>query len=564
MKKLILIWTLALTSVFFGPSSFAKEGDGLLYLPVQDGGRIKPYDTFAREMLQLVYGKTSFQGREAYEIIFTWLLSPQDWQDRDLFEVRHKEVLKQLKLNEDKRWYTANELFDNETFILLRGELRAKQEAKEKLSPYLQALQRLDNQYAIFQELAAGRLLRVAPVAPPTAEEIAAGKGQDTTWVSVANLKEPLQGAFLEMTKKFISKIGPKDSASPSANEKSSEILKALDLSVQNFKDLARAQNPTLYDDTSMVDAEVAYNLFHPFRWAYLCYLISSLLMLIVWIFRKDYFLKGVWFFTILGFCLHIYGFSVRIYLAGRPPVSNMYETVVWVAFGAVLFAMILEYIYKYRFIIFAGTLVGLFSLIIADSAPAVLDPSLQPLEAVLRSNYWLIIHVMPITISYAAFFLAFVLGDIGLIYFLKDAEKYQGQIKAIVLAIYRSIQIGVVFIAPGIVLGGLWADVSWGRFWGWDPKETWALIVLLGYMAILHGRMTSWIRDFGMIASAVIGFNLVIMAWFGVNFVLGAGLHSYGFGAGGVEYVSVFVVIHLLAVLYVGILNKNRGKKTT
>ena len=133
--------------------------------------------------------------------------------------------------------------------------------------------------------------------------------------------------------------------------------------------------------------------------------------MLIAWISRKDFLIKGVWAFTLFGFFLHVYGFSVRIYLAGRPPVSNMYETVVWVAFGAVLFSMILESIYKYRFIIFAGTLVGLFALVIADSAPAVLDPSLQPLEAVLRSNYWLIIHVMPITISYAAFFLAFFLA---------------------------------------------------------------------------------------------------------------------------------------------------------
>ncbi len=541
MKKLILIMTMIFASL-----AFAKEGEGLRYLPVQDGGRVKPYDTFAREMLQLVYGKTTYQGREAYEIIFTWMLAPQDWQERDLFEVRHKEVLKQLKLNDEKRWYTAKELFDNETFQLLRSELRAKQEAKEKLTPYLQALQRLENQFAIFQELAAGRLLRVAP------------PHEGTTWVSVVDLEEPLRASFLEMTKSFISSIG----ATAGGGTASSEVASALDSSVRKFRDLARAQNPTLYEATSKVDAEVGYNLFHPFRWAYLCYFISAVTMLILWISRKDFLIKGVWFFTILGFCLHVYGFSVRIYLAGRPPVSNMYETVVWVAFGAVLFSMILESIYKYRFIIFAGTLVGLFSLVIADSAPAVLDPSLQPLEAVLRSNYWLIIHVMPITISYAAFFLAFVLGDIGLIYYVKGEEKYRDQIKAIVLAIYRAIQIGVVFIAPGIVLGGLWADVSWGRFWGWDPKETWALIVLLGYMAILHGRMTTWIRDFGMIASAVIGFNLVIMAWYGVNFILGAGFHSYGFGAGGVEYVTVFVVFHLLSVLYVGILNKNRGKK--
>jgi cytochrome c-type biogenesis protein CcsB len=542
MKKIFLCLTALWAFSTFSAVAFAKDGDGLRYLPVQDGGRIKPYDTFAREMLQLVYGKQTYQERQAYEIIFTWMLSPQDWQDRDLFEVRNKEVLQQLKLIPEKRWYTGKELFNNESFTLMRAELHNKLESKEKLTPYLQALQRLENQFIVFQELAAGRLLRVAP------------PKEGTTWVSVADLEDPLKGQFLEMTKAFIGQLG-----ASANNSGSSETGKALDVEVQKFKDLARAQNPALYEGSSKVDVEVAYNQFHPFKWAYLCYLLSAVIMLLMWISRRDSLVRGAWVFTLLGFCLHVYGFSVRIYLAGRPPVSNMYETVVWVAFGAVLFSMILEYIYKYRFILFAGTLVGLFSLVIADSAPAVLDPSLQPLEAVLRSNYWLIIHVMPITISYAAFFLAFVLGDIGLVYYIKGEEKYKTQIKAIVMAIYRAIQIGVVFIAPGIILGGLWADVSWGRFWGWDPKETWALIVLLGYMALLHGRMTTWIRDFGMVASAVLGFNLVIMAWYGVNFILGAGLHSYGWSAGGVEYVAVFVGAHLLWVVYVSILRKGR-----
>src|SRR5687768_9741030 len=105
MKKIVLILGFLITSV-----GFAKEGEALRYLPVQDGGRIKPYDTFAREMLQLVYGKQKYQGREAYEIILTLMLSPQDWGDRDLFEVRHKEVLSQLKLNPDERWYSGKEL----------------------------------------------------------------------------------------------------------------------------------------------------------------------------------------------------------------------------------------------------------------------------------------------------------------------------------------------------------------------------------------------------------------------------------------------------------------------
>ncbi len=212
---------------------------------------------------------------------------------------------------------------------------------------------------------------------------------------------------------------------------------------------------------------------------------------------------------------------------------------------------MILEYIYKYKIVLLGGSLMGLFALIVADTAPAILDPSLQPLEAVLRSNYWLVVHVMTISISYAAFLLAFGLGDIGLIYYVIDADKNAEKIQKITTAVYRSMQIGVAFLAPGIILGGVWADYSWGRFWGWDPKETWALIVLLGYIVVLHARLIGWLKNFGMLASGVITFSLVIMAWYGVNFVLGAGLHSYGFGAGGVEYVSTFVLLHILFVAY-------------
>jgi ABC-type transport system involved in cytochrome c biogenesis permease subunit len=122
--------------------------------------------------------------------------------------------------------------------------------------------------------------------------------------------------------------------------------------------------------------------------------------------------------------------------------------------------------------------------------------------------------------------------------------------------------QIGVALLAPGIILGGIWADYSWGRFWGWDPKETWALIALLGYTAVLHGRLAGWLKDFGTIVTSVVSFSLVIMAWYGVNFVLGAGLHSYGFGAGGVEYVSAFVAAHLLFTLFVVMVRQGKLKE--
>ena len=169
-----------------------------------------------------------------------------------------------------------------------------------------------------------------------------------------------------------------------------------------------------------------------------------------------------------------------------------------------------------------------------------------------MRDNFWLLTHVVIIVSSYGAFFLSFALADVVLFYFLCGEEKYREEIKEGVHVIYRVIQVGFVLLALGTILGGVWADYSWGRFWGWDPKETWAFIALMGYLAVLHGRLAGWLKNFGVAVGALLSFCLVIMAWYGVNFVLGAGLHSYGFGAGGVEYVSAFVALHLLYLCYV------------
>lgn len=123
--------------------------------------------------------------------------------------------------------------------------------------------------------------------------------------------------------------------------------------------------------------------------------------------------------------------------------------------------------------------------------------------------------------------------------------------------SLYRSIQVGVLLLAAGTILGGVWANYSWGRFWGWDPKEVWALIALLGYLALLHGRYAGWVTKFSLATGAIIAFQCVLMAWYGVNFVLGAGLHSYGFGGGGVRYVATYVLLEVLFVIVCTALNK-------
>ncbi|MBC7371879.1 MAG: cytochrome c biogenesis protein CcsA [Bdellovibrionaceae bacterium] len=542
MKRLQLTLAILLSLMVF-QNVQAASGDRLQSLPVQDAGRIKPYDTFSKEMLEIVYGKSNFEGRAATEIIMTWMLSPTAWSSKKIFEVRNHEVLKAMNLPVEQRYFTGDEIFSNEHFAILIQELNAKRESKEKLTPYFQALQRLENQLYVFREIAGGNMLRLIP--PKEGE----------TWLAVSQFQGEQQTAFGEVTKSFVAYI-----AAVAQNGDKAGLEKVgsdMDSSIAKFEDLARANNPKLYDHDQKIKVETFYNHFHPFRWAYIFYLLASVVLLMLWSMDKPNWMKAAWSFAAVGFAIHTFGFIMRMYLMDRAPVTNMYETVVWMSWGALVFASILEKVYKFKFLLLAGTLGAMVALIIADTAPAVLDPALQPLEPVLRSNYWLTVHVMTITISYAAFFLAFVLGDIGMIYYIRGEEKHADKLKAIATSVYRAMQIGVVFLAPGIILGGIWADYSWGRFWGWDPKETWALIALLGYLAVLHARMGGMLRNFGMIATGVIAFSLVVMAWYGVNFVLGAGLHTYGFGAGGVEYVAVLILAHFLLVLYASMVRK-------
>jgi cytochrome c-type biogenesis protein CcsB len=290
--------------------------------------------------------------------------------------------------------------------------------------------------------------------------------------------------------------------------------------------------------------------------------LIGALSLIVHMVSKRKWANVSAFLFLPLGFLLHAIGLAIRVYLAGRPPVSNMYETVVWVPLGVMFFGFLLGHLQKNRLLLLCSSTVAIFCLILTDLSPTVLDGSIQPLEPVLRSTFWLSTHVLIITISYAAFFLAFAIGDLTLFYYLKNEKQFVKQIDQGIKSIYRSIQIGVVLLAFGIILGGIWADYSWGRFWGWDPKETWALIALLGYLALLHGRLVGWVRNFELAAGAVVAFSLVIMSWYGVNFLLGAGLHTYGFGAGGVEYVFTFVIAQLCYVAYVTTVRYGRLKQ--
>jgi ABC-type transport system involved in cytochrome c biogenesis permease subunit len=212
------------------------------------------------------------------------------------------------------------------------------------------------------------------------------------------------------------------------------------------------------------------------------------------------------------------------------------------VGFGAILFGLPIARLYRSRSILAAVLAAGWVVFLLADNLPTVLDPSIKPLVPVLRNNFWLTLHVLTVTISYAAFLVAMAIGNLGLAQvFRKDSTAFQKDLSHYA---YRAMQLGVLLLTAGIILGGVWADYSWGRFWGWDPKETWSLIADLGYLMVLHGRFSGWIRAFGTLMGSVLAFFGVVMAWYGVNFILASGLHSYGFSEGGAAAMGAFVVV--------------------
>lgn len=313
------------------------------------------------------------------------------------------------------------------------------------------------------------------------------------------------------------------------------------------------------YPDTTTVERELWYNRINPFRKAWLLGLLAAFLLSASLLFGARWLWVGK-VLNVAGLSAYlgllvwaVVGFFCRVTISDRPPVSNMYESLIWVAFVTAGFGLVFEVVTRRRVLALAGALVATLGLILADTLPLTFSPSIQPLQAVLRSNYWLIVHVLTIVSSYAPFALAWGLGNINLLLILYTPSR-RDLIRTLSGFCYRAIQVGVLLLFLGTMLGGFWAAESWGRFWGWDPKEVWALIALLCYVIPLHARYVGWVGDFGLAACSVGCFASVVMAWYGVNFVLGAGLHSYGFGSGDHRWVYLIGLINLDLVLLAGL----------
>ncbi|MBI1387346.1 MAG: cytochrome C biogenesis protein [bacterium] len=508
----------------FGQASF--NYDALNSIPVQEGGRIKPLQTFAGESVKAISGQWKFQGREPVNTLLLFL-SSDDWADAKIVKIGYIPLKEKLGLDTDQMRFAVNEIIANQKFQDFASEVSQKSRSGAKMDHLESEMGTLIHQITTYQMLVSGEMLTMVPP-PPGSEEGA-------HWASVGDLSaypKETQDKILNTFRDVITAFHHGDTS-------------AFDQSSQSMKTLLAQLNPEAYPPKVQIQREIFYNESRPFLMSWIIYLTAFILILLAFYFTKS---KALYWsgmaFAVGGFLYHGYGLLLRALIAGRPPVSNMYETVVFVGWGIILFALIFEFIYQRKWYVAVGSFVGTGMLILADILP--FDPNIEPLVPVLRSNYWLIIHVLTITISYSAFALAMGLAHVNLfVYFYRPNNK--ALLRELSLFLYRVLQVGVVLLAAGTILGGVWAAESWGRFWGWDPKETWALISLLGYMAVLHARYTGWIHDFGTAVGSILGFFLVLMTWYGVNFVLATGLHSYGFGVGGGMYVLGYLAAEFI-----------------
>ena len=318
------------------------------------------------------------------------------------------------------------------------------------------------------------------------------------------------------------------------------------------LKDYCASLIPPQEKAVAKARAEVFFNQMQPFYAAMVIYVLAGLLAVFSWFNLSETLRRSAVWLTWLGLGIHTIGLVYRMVLEGRPPVTNLYSSAIFIGWGSVVLGLILEKFHKNGIGTVVATGIGFCTLIIAHNLAREGD-TMEMMRAVLDTNFWLATHVVTVTIGYAS---TYVAGFLALIYilrgvFTKTLDEATG--KSLARMIYGIVCFATLFSFVGTVLGGIWADQSWGRFWGWDPKENGALIIVLWNALILHLRWGGLIRDRGLVNCAIFGNIVTAWSWFGVN-MLGIGLHSYGFTDAAFKWLVLFVVSQL-AFIAIGLL---------
>jgi len=310
----------------------------------------------------------------------------------------------------------------------------------------------------------------------------------------------------------------------------------------------AKAIRASLQDPmwSDRIASEAGFSRLQAFYWLLQAYFLALLATLVYWVSGKESVRSktavGLW----VLFGLHTAALLYRMWLHGRPPVTNLYSSGIFVAWGGVALGVILERFWKNGIGAAAAAICGFLSLLVAHNLGLSGEDNLESVRAVLDSNFWLATHVTIVTLGYSATFIAGLLGGIHL--FLRAFKADYNGADSVGRAAYGILAFATLASFIGTMLGGIWADQSWGRFWGWDPKENGAVLIVLWCAVCLHARWGALVRRDGLMQLLVFGNIVTAWSWFGTN-LLGVGLHSYGFTESGFFWLCLFIASQLAVI---------------
>jgi ABC-type transport system involved in cytochrome c biogenesis permease subunit len=597
MKKVIyiLVYGIATLVILSGLRSSKVDSDfdlaAFAELPVQVGGRIKPLDSVARNTLLILSGRQKVVTDEGLTLSpIQWFIDltmrPEVADTYPIFKIEFPDDLGLVGLAEQgQRYYSFNELLPfSEELRRLHGEINP---APELRSPYEKQIADINNGLMRYHRVmhslhpvgGAERLDRLvdeyqsylATIQPGMVELRKQQAGEE---FDAALLKRFITFAddYLKLSTTAYLRVVPPPPPVDLLEDWKNIGLELLDVMkddplspyVTSYASLTMAYRSSdadqfnrevselrerfiadFPDDISRVHYERVFNGLQPFYISMQLYVLIFLAVCISWLRWPKELAKAAFWVLVLAFLIHTFGLLSRMYIQGRPPVTNLYSSAVFVGWGAVLLGIFIEKFFKNGIGAAMASLVGFCTLIIAHHL-AMTGDTLEMMRAVLDSNFWLATHVVIITFGYSAIFLAGALAILFVLLGVFSSRFNKDTARSLSAMVYGIICFGTLFSLVGTILGGIWADQSWGRFWGWDPKENGALMIVIMGAIYLHARWGGICKDRGLMALAIWGNIITAWSWFGTN-MLPVGLHSYGRMDSAYAWLIGFLLVQLL-----------------
>ncbi|BAM03571.1 cytochrome c biogenesis protein CcsA [Phycisphaera mikurensis] len=578
------------------PGSEADAVARFAALPVSSGGRIKPWDSVARDTLTSLGGRSTVRDGEGVEqAADAWLLDllarRDGWDAAKVFRVDHPGTKAILGVYdpERKRFSYAEVAPHREKLAeqvgladaVAANDRNAFEREVLNLASHLtrfENLATLSTEQVVPPRLDAGEperdggwlTLAAAGVGPQHEHRHAEAVAHDHDGDGVADHGPEAHGDGGSAAGGGVPHdhdgdgvadhaLGFHDAPAPGPAGPPDPVAVSYSVAIEAFagghpgttaevaKALASILGAAHPDAVSKAETEVVFNEYAPYQRAMALYVLAGIAVAVSWLAWPRALRRAAVVLLLAALVVHTAGLGVRVYLSGRPPVTNLYSSAVFVGWGVVILGLLLEPIARLGLGLAVAAVTGFTTLLVARALDS--GDTMAVLQAVLDTNFWLATHVVIITLGYSAVFVAGVLGIaylVGGVYtpLLKKAETRRRVTAAIVGVTGFALLLSFV----GTILGGIWADQSWGRFWGWDPKENGALMIVLWTAVLLHARVGGLVKGRGIAAIAVIGNIVTLWSWFGVN-MLGTGLHSYGFIDSAVFWMLVAVALHLAVV---------------